>query len=114
MTKTEWIKVIKTYFKEVTSFENLMVIQDEDFTARFPIPPNSKVFSTEWSNGTDDINVITKDIDSCNSSAHYNGRFLIIQQEIDACIIVSKYGVSFIPWSELTVIGTSFNHRSPK
>ncbi len=104
MTKNDWIKVIEAYFKEVSLIENgnLLTIENDKHTVCFPVPPNGKVFSVE---GADEIVIATKDIIDHNSSDRYYGEYLIFQPELETCILVAHWGIRFIPWHEITIVG---------
>jgi len=108
MTKNDWIKVVEKCFKEI-DFQKNLNCTDGDSSALFPVPANSRVFILDASQDDNKtITILTKNIVDQEGSPHlFWGEYIIIQSEIETCIIGGSLGVSFIPWTEITVIASS-------
>ena len=118
MIKNDWIKVIEKCFKEIHSEKKWkpgslrsqiekLKIKDDDLSTSlsFPVlPPNSRIFVVE---ADKTITIITKEIVDQGSPHLFWGEYIIVQSEIETCIIGDSIGISFIPWTEITVITTT-------
>jgi len=118
MTKGDWIRVVETLFTEVQFDKNLNAVKGvlddrvygdfkEDRREGFPFPviPNSRVFTMDKHRTGDRIIIIlSNNLMDGGSLYEFWGDYLVIQPELEVCIISRTSSMSHIPWDDVSVI----------
>ena len=47
-----------------------------------------------------------------NSAGQYRGEYIIVNKEIEVCILIGLLSVHMIPWSEVSTITTEFHSET--
>jgi hypothetical protein len=126
MRKEDWIKVIESTFVKLESLpakqddlknKNIEVIGnklilrgniehiDDKHQASYPLPLNSTVYTMP---DVDEIEICTKNIMDNQSADKFQGDCIILNKELEVCILAGILSINMIPWPEVTTITTEY------